>query len=116
MLGDSRSPILIPDVSLPEKLPLYSRDCRRRYCYVDAAGARELIAAGRVKALGTKTKIRALRWLAPGESANDEKPGPARRHYSHNHETAENPHGVWMLSRIRAEERDLHEGWRERLR
>ena len=74
-----------------------------------------MIAAGQVRALGTTSKVRALRWLAPGESPRPEKSRQGRRHYSHNRETAENPHGVWTLTRIDPEERELFGGWRERL-
>ena len=68
--------------------------------------ARRLVLAGKVEVLGARQRIRAVRVVAGATFTADErlvvdvKSGPARRHYSHNRETADNPAGVWTMVRI----------------
>lgn len=69
--------------------------------------ARELVRQEQVVVLGTRRKIHAVRLRPDRPPTVDERiamhrPGPARRRYSHNRETADNPAGVWTLVRIPA--------------
>lgn len=74
-----------------------------------------MIADRRVRPLGTSRRIRALRWLAPDESPRPDKTSVGRRHYSHNREADDNPHGVWTLTKLHPEEQTLFQGWRDRV-
>lgn len=82
--------------------------------WLEEEDARRLVRQGKVEVLGTKRLGRAVRAL-PGKalSADERLPavrsGPARRHYSHNLETADNPAGVWTLVRIPKRERKFFE-------
>lgn len=69
--------------------------------------AAELISEGKVKPFGTKNVIRSLIWIGPPldvievKTAVERKAYKASRHrpthYSHDHETEENPANVWTL-------------------
>ena len=78
--------------------------------YLHEEDAHRLVRQGKVEVLGTKQRGRVVRML-PGQTLSvDErlpavKSGPARRHYSHNREAADNPAGVWTLVRIPKSER-----------
>ena len=61
-----------------------------------------LLDSGRVRALGTKRQIRAL--VAVGDSASTlrQMRPPTGQRYSHDHETPDNPPGVWTFRRLYA--------------
>lgn len=67
--------------------------------------ARDLVRESQVVVLGTRRKIHAVRLRSDrppsvAETIAMHRPGPARRKYSHNRETRDNPAGVWTLVRI----------------
>ncbi len=67
--------------------------------------ARDLVREGQVVVLGTRRKVHAVRLRSDrppslAETIAMHRPGPARRKYSHNRETRDNPAGVWTLVRI----------------
>lgn len=58
-----------------------------------------LIASGRVRPVGTRSRVRALVAMCDSEEALAlARPG-AGRHDTHNHETEYNPRGVWTFRR-----------------
>jgi hypothetical protein len=68
--------------------------------YATIAVAQRLIAAGLVIAEGTKNRIRAL-IAVPGNVDLLRANGPYKNHHdSHDHETEENPKGVWTFRKL----------------
>ena len=68
--------------------------------YVTVSAAQRMLAAGHAVGRGTKTRIRAL--IAVHDNIDllpSERP-PTGQHYSHNHETRDNPRGVWCLKKL----------------
>jgi len=69
--------------------------------YVSPSAAQRMLAAGHVVGRGTKNRIRVLisvhdnvdLYLLPGRP-------PTGQHYSHKHETPDNPRGVWTLRKL----------------
>ena len=68
--------------------------------YVSVTAAQRMLDAGHVVPRGTKHRIRAL--IAVHDNIDlipSERP-PTNHKYSHNHETRDNPQGVWTLKRL----------------
>jgi hypothetical protein len=115
----------LPVTTLLPPVPSASSQPRRladRVALLDADGthlswledddARRLVRQGKVEVLGTRNKVRAVRVVRGETLTADERmvakrSGPARRHYSHNHETEDNPAGVWTLVRIPESQREF---------
>jgi len=77
--------------------------------WVDIGRARELIGAGAVEILGTRRKIRALRFRRT-EPAMERRFFPVRRAgfgAPHRRETAQNPRGCWHLEFLRESARSI---------
>ena len=69
--------------------------------YVTATAAQRMLDTGHAVGRGTKNRIRVLiathgnidLYLLPGRP-------PTGQHYSHKHETSDNPRGVWTLKKL----------------
>jgi hypothetical protein len=81
--------------------------------WIAEGDARRLVAQGKVEVLGTRNRVRAVRvvsgevWTAEERLTRSVRSGPARRHYSHARETADNPAGVWTLVHIPPADREF---------
>jgi len=98
---------VIRDRSLPAKVRLLDRGSNF-VRWVEAAEARRLISRGEVETLGSRRKIRAVRWVSL-EAEEDQRKSYVirRRGYgdSHCRETRDNPRGVWTIDRVRPRHR-----------
>ena len=68
--------------------------------YVSVAAAQRMLSAGSVVGRGTRHRIRAL--IATHDNIDllpASKP-PSNQRYSHNHETVDNPPGVWTFKKL----------------
>lgn len=103
---------LIADLPMPARVRLVDR-AGAHVRWLEAEEARRLLGRGEVEALGTRRRIRVVRWVAP------DVPDELRRLYalrrrgygdSHRRETRENPRGVWTIDRIAPSHRPLFLG------
>lgn len=78
-------------------LPVYGPDNSLLY-HAPIASVPRLIESGRVRPLGTKSRVRALVALC-GDIAHLTVSSsiPTGQRFSHNHETPDNPRGVWAF-------------------
>jgi len=103
------SDVIRIDRGLPAKVGLLDRG-NNFVCMLERAEARGLISRGEVEILGSRGKMRAVRWISPeGDEPERESYAMRRRGYgdSHRRETPENPRGVWTIDRIRDRHRGL---------
>jgi len=81
-----------------DSLPVYTADRELLY-YAPIASIPHLIETGRARPVGTRRRMRALIAVCgPDEMLALIRPYVGQR-YSHNHETGDNPQGVWTFSK-----------------
>jgi hypothetical protein len=80
-------------------LPVYGAGCNL-LGYVSVAAAQRMLAAGHVIGRGTRNRIRALIAVHDNIDLIPAKRAPTNQKYSHNHETRDNPPGVWTLKKL----------------
>ena len=68
--------------------------------YVSAAAAQRMLAAGHVIGRGTRNRIRALIAVHDNIDLIPADRPPTNQKYSHNHETRDNPPGVWTFKKL----------------
>ena len=68
--------------------------------YVSPAAAQRMLDAGHVIGRGTKQRIRALIAVHDNIDLLPARRPPTNQKYSHNHETVDNPPGVWTLKKL----------------
>lgn len=78
-------------------LPVYGPDRELLY-HAPIASVSRLIEAGRVRPLGTRTRIRALIALGGDLPQGGSRRPPVGQRFSHNRETPQNPRGVWTFA------------------
>jgi hypothetical protein len=68
--------------------------------YVSVAAAQRMLAAGHVIGRGTRNRIRALIAVHDNIDLIPSDRPPTNQKYSHNHETRDNPPGVWTFKKL----------------
>lgn len=71
------------------------------------AQAQRLVNDGRARPLGTKRKVHAIEVETRDDARLLQVSAYVGQRYSHRRETAENPHGVWMLRRLSGETKSI---------
>lgn len=80
-------------------LPVYGSGHELLY-HAPVASVPRLLASGLATAVGTKHRTRALLATRGATDVLRSMKPPAGQHYSHNHETADNPKGVWTFRKL----------------
>ncbi|PWT75417.1 MAG: hypothetical protein C5B60_05385 [Chloroflexi bacterium] len=81
-----------------DSLPVYTADRELLY-YAPLASVAHLIENGKVRPVGTRRRMRALIAICGKHELLRAAHIPTGQRYSHNHETDDNPQGVWTFSK-----------------